>query len=442
MPRSLILTAALVAATLLSLVHPLHAATVSLSWDPDPEGGAAGYVVHYGTARGVYTVSVDVGTETSWRTSELPAGKRYYFAVRAYNETREMGEFSEELTADLRALRTPRRRNPRLADTDGNGTDDVTIYDPNFGLFGVADPFYRAVGNRFETWDEGLDVSTANFNADQRADYLLYDEARGTWAGALSQGDGSFRFVEGAWEPGGTAEAADFNGDGLDDLFFYQPDSGRWSAVIGESDGSMRSQDGLSGPARDVYVASLTAAGRSDVVLYDRTSGRWSAIMGGGTDGLRVVDGEWVPGLTVHRAKVAPGARDVLFLYNAENGEWQMATPAGDGTFSYQSGSWPAGHQIQFADLNRDKRDDAIAYDAASGSAMICLARGTGAFACRTSTWVAGASLSVGDLDGDGAADAFLYNSDTGAWMQVPGGKAGRSVSGQWQPGLTIVGRP
>jgi len=72
----------LVAAFLL-LSTVARAESITLAWDPSQ--GAGGYVLHYGTASGVYTFSVDVGSQTTYTVGGLAAGTHYYFAVDAYS---------------------------------------------------------------------------------------------------------------------------------------------------------------------------------------------------------------------------------------------------------------------------------------------------------------------------------------------------------------------
>src|SRR5437868_4599275 len=72
---------ALLALLLLAWAATASAATVTATWDPNPESGIAGYVLSYGTQSGVYTTTVDVGNVTSWPLSLSPG--QYYFAVRA-----------------------------------------------------------------------------------------------------------------------------------------------------------------------------------------------------------------------------------------------------------------------------------------------------------------------------------------------------------------------
>ena len=82
----------------LASASALEASPVTVEWDANSEPDLAGYVVSYGTAPGVYTVSVDVGNQTSWQF-DLVAGETYYFAVTAYNSSALSSAFSNEVSA-------------------------------------------------------------------------------------------------------------------------------------------------------------------------------------------------------------------------------------------------------------------------------------------------------------------------------------------------------
>src|SRR5258705_6891059 len=57
----------------------VEAGTVKLAWDPNAETDLAGYIVHYGTASGVYTNTIDVGYVTAWTVTGLTDGRQYFF---------------------------------------------------------------------------------------------------------------------------------------------------------------------------------------------------------------------------------------------------------------------------------------------------------------------------------------------------------------------------
>ena len=58
---------------------------VTLAWQASPDSTVVGNRIHYGTASGVYTTTVDVGNVTTATLSGLTAGVTYYYVVTAYN---------------------------------------------------------------------------------------------------------------------------------------------------------------------------------------------------------------------------------------------------------------------------------------------------------------------------------------------------------------------
>src|SRR5215510_7069685 len=62
----------------------VHAASITLQWDRNPEPEVTGYTLSYGTRSGVYDTRVDVGNVTSYLLTLNPATTRtYYFVVTA-----------------------------------------------------------------------------------------------------------------------------------------------------------------------------------------------------------------------------------------------------------------------------------------------------------------------------------------------------------------------
>jgi PKD repeat protein len=94
---------------LVVLTTIVHAAEVNLSWtapttnaNGTPLKDLAGYKVYYGLASRSYSSDVDVGNRTTYTVSGLAGGKRYYFAVTAYDTSGNESAFSVE-----RSLTTP-----------------------------------------------------------------------------------------------------------------------------------------------------------------------------------------------------------------------------------------------------------------------------------------------------------------------------------------------
>lgn len=86
---------------------------VSLAWDPESDASVSGYALHYGISSGVYTVRMDVGTNTTATASNLLGGQTYYFAVTAYSDLGSESAPSSEVSysvpsvGSVTALLTP-----------------------------------------------------------------------------------------------------------------------------------------------------------------------------------------------------------------------------------------------------------------------------------------------------------------------------------------------
>ena len=77
---------------------PLHAAQVTLAWDPNSEAELAGYKVYYGTSSRKYSACIDVGKSTTAIVPLAEPGMVYYLAVTSYDPSGNESQFSEELS--------------------------------------------------------------------------------------------------------------------------------------------------------------------------------------------------------------------------------------------------------------------------------------------------------------------------------------------------------
>lgn len=89
-----------------STAHAQSTTTVTATWDRNGGGDTSGYVVQYGTAPGNYQWSYDAGNQVSAQLS-LTSGATYYFAVRAYNASAQMGPPSAEASVNLGTVAAP-----------------------------------------------------------------------------------------------------------------------------------------------------------------------------------------------------------------------------------------------------------------------------------------------------------------------------------------------
>ncbi|MDR0409144.1 MAG: hypothetical protein LBH18_01915, partial [Spirochaetaceae bacterium] len=80
---------------------------VELSWKPSKDENTAGYLVYYGGASGNYfgegashgDSPIDAGNQTSISIDNLRNGVLYYFSVSAYDNLRQTGDYSVEVSA-------------------------------------------------------------------------------------------------------------------------------------------------------------------------------------------------------------------------------------------------------------------------------------------------------------------------------------------------------
>ena len=99
--RNLVFFSVLLVALLISVWA--RAEQVTLAWDANTEPDLAGYRVHYGTASGSYTSSVDVHKVTTSSIGTLTAGQTYYFAVTAYNASGNESGYSNQVSYSVAA---------------------------------------------------------------------------------------------------------------------------------------------------------------------------------------------------------------------------------------------------------------------------------------------------------------------------------------------------
>jgi hypothetical protein len=88
----------------LSCLFPLgraEAGEVGLAWDP-PESEYGGFILSYGRQNDVFEVDEDVGNTTTYTIYNLDPGQTYYFAVKAYNPSRDSeSPYSNQVSVTL-----------------------------------------------------------------------------------------------------------------------------------------------------------------------------------------------------------------------------------------------------------------------------------------------------------------------------------------------------
>ena len=89
------------ASLLLLALFPAHlaASAMTLAWDPNGEPDLAGYKIYYGTQSRDYDFVIDVGNVTYYTVRYLAPETLHYFALTAYDISRNESDFSDEVSA-------------------------------------------------------------------------------------------------------------------------------------------------------------------------------------------------------------------------------------------------------------------------------------------------------------------------------------------------------
>ena len=86
----------LISISLILMTYSVLAASITLSWQPNPEPDISHYIVYYGPASNHYTNSVRVHG-VRYTAIGLEEGRLYYFRVRAVDRAGQIGEASDEV---------------------------------------------------------------------------------------------------------------------------------------------------------------------------------------------------------------------------------------------------------------------------------------------------------------------------------------------------------
>ena len=127
-----------------------HAAQVTLAWDASL-GPVVGYKVYYGTTRGNYDYSVNVGNFTSCTISGLQEGANYYFATTAHNDIGE-SDYSEEIAYTIPITAQLEENSNTIPITTQPSDQVIYISDISINLFKTGSN-YQARAHAI-VWDE------------------------------------------------------------------------------------------------------------------------------------------------------------------------------------------------------------------------------------------------------------------------------------------------
>ena len=138
-----------IALILFLFVTPAYSAEVSLAWDPNTETDVAGYKIHYGFESRNYTLTADVGNQTSYTLSDLEPGKVHYFAVTAYNGAGESA-YSNEVSG------VPQSSDLEMPTITITSPTSASTYSTTEGAISIGGSASDNVGVTSVTWANNL----------------------------------------------------------------------------------------------------------------------------------------------------------------------------------------------------------------------------------------------------------------------------------------------
>lgn len=386
---------ALVALVALGSTVPAFARSVTVAWDANTESDLAGYVVHYGTAPGTYTASVDVGNRTDFAL-DLDALTTYYVAVDAYNATGDHSPLSAEVVVGPDysvcnfSLNTTNTSVGASASslTVGLTTQSVCPWS--------ASSFSNWITVSGRTATRGAATVSLSIAANSTGTSRVGTVVIGGRLLLVTQGSASCKFSASA------------------DLGLFVKEGGTGSVTVSASG----TQCGWTAASDAPWLMVSGATSRSGP---GKVGFAVAANPGGAREGHLSIAGTM---FTIEqRARKRTEALDFdglgadAFLYSAASGDWTRYT--WQGTFSaIQEGVFTTGMTVLPADFNGDERSDLFAYNPRTGVWARGISDADGTMRFEESVWQPGFAATIADFNGDGRSDVFFYNPRTGAWAQ------------------------
>ncbi len=390
------------------------AGEVQLAWERNAEPGVAGYILWYGTQSGIYTARVDVGNRTDWTLTGLEDGRRYFFAVQAYDFARTMSPLSAEVIADVTADEPAPPSSGSSNDGAASLAGDYYIHHAVRGSWltgwvtmipSAADParmdvFKGTIDSRQKVgeWssrksgkERTLTVSGATVepNPSNTTDLLVWQASTGTWYVLNSNDDITYasRLIVtlGLGAAGDKPVPGDYDGDGRPDLGVWRASTGAWSVLLSaceyDAGRALQRQWGL-GTAGDVPVpADYDGDGFADLAVWRASSGDWYVL----------------------KSSEAYGNDAAVKINWGFGGQNDVPVPAdydGDGkadpaVWSAQTGDW---YVLKSSDAYQDRSSVRINLGLAPASDIPM----------------------AGDFDGDGRAEPAVWRASGVAWSDLP----------------------
>lgn len=321
-------------------------------------------------------------------------------------------------------------------DFDGDGRDDLALYDATTGTFVVRFSSNGAFTPPLAVTAPGAAAAfpvTGQYNApsDNKSDLAVFDRNTAVWRfNTLSSGATVPSFAFGA--RGDLPAPADYDGNGCTDLAVYRPSNASWHIQLC---GTIGVTNTFLGTRSSVPVpADYDGDGRADVAVFERERAIWSFIRS--SDGARRDVQFGLPGDIPVPGNFLGGAITDFVVYRPSNGAFYVRNRADSLPLAFPIGL--PGDIPDSLDVDGDGKMDLVTFRpsdrtfniiASNGSRFVI--RWTAAFAPFNSIPNSGRPLLKqlplfapdGDYNGDLASDlAQVTLAATGNRWQITGG--------------------
>jgi len=175
-----------------------------------------------------------------------------HFAVTAYN---------------FQALPVPTIN--KIADFDGDGKTDVSVFRPASGDWYVT----NSGNNQFVATHFGASgdiIAPGDYDGDGRTDRAVFRPSDGTWY--ILRSGGGFSATQ-FGQNGDVPTAGDYNGDGVTDISVFRPSNGTWYRINSSGGQFVAVQFGANGDK--AVPADYDGDGSTDIAVWRPADGVW-----------------------------------------------------------------------------------------------------------------------------------------------------------------------
>jgi hypothetical protein len=366
----------------------------------------------------------------------------------------------------------------RAVDFDGDGVDDIAVFDPENGGWHIRQ---SRDGYRNVSFGVAGDIPVPGYyentkmirqtkgpvarTSARKANVAVFRPSENTWY--IGKEDGSTESV--VWGVRGDIPVpADYDADGIDEIAIYRPSEGNWiirdfdgqtetitwglaedvpvpgnyNGTLGDEVAVFRPSDltwyirnhgnvqwGIDG---DVPVpADYDGDGTTDIAIFRPASGEW---IGWGSRGNLFQQNWGAPGDTLVPGDYDGDGKADLAVFRAESGFWYVLSSQSRNLLASPPLVWGVPGDVPVpGDYDQDGFDDVAVFRASTGNWHIRWSSGGSGVI----NWGAPGDIAApGDFDGDGNLDLAVFRPRSGIWFirQSQRGFLGLSwgVSGDW----------